>query len=356
MDDRVDKPREETSARRLLLAVPAFRNAAYGATRSTAIVGQVAAVIMAAAALGLRFILDPMLPPGFPYLTFFPAVVLTGFIWGITPAVTAGILSGLASWYWFIEPSGSFALDPRATTALVFYIFVIATDIGLLFLALKALGAQVRASEALAEALQLQQVVSKEVDHRLKNLMATVSSLISLMEKHASTPAELASQLRQRINALSGSIGLLRGAVGDERVSMRKAILAALEPLGLADPRRTTLNGPDVTISSNGLIPLNLILHELATNALKHGAFSNQSGVIKLDWDVTPSAGGKAVLNLIWTERAGPSTAVPTRSGFGTELLKRISRSLGGGCELSYDPAGLTAKISFEPMSILDSY
>ena len=270
--------------------------------------------------------------------------------------MTAGILSGLASWYWFIEPSGSFALDPRATTALVFYIFVIATDIGLLFLALKALGAQVRASEALAEALQLQQVVSKEVDHRLKNLMATVSSLISLMEKHASTPAELASQLRQRINALSGSIGLLRGAVGDERVSMRKAILAALEPLGLADPRRTTLNGPDVTISSNGLIPLNLILHELATNALKHGAFSNQSGVIKLDWDVTPSAGGKAVLNLIWTERAGPSTAVPTRSGFGTELLKRISRSLGGGCELSYDPAGLTAKISFEPMSILDSY
>ncbi|MDP3526530.1 MAG: HWE histidine kinase domain-containing protein [Hoeflea sp.] len=311
---------------------------------------------MTALALALRFYLDPMLPPGFPYLTFFPTVVITGFVWGIYPAITAGILSGLASWYWFIQPSGSFSLDGPAATALAFYVFVITTDIGLLFLALRALGAQVRSHEALAAALQMQQLVSKEVDHRLKNLMATINSLISMLQKHASTPRELADQLRQRINALSHSIGLLRGAAEGERISLRKAVLSALEPLGLSDSDRVTLDGPEVMISSNGFVPLNLILHELGTNSLKHGAFSNQSGRLRLSWTVAVREDDKSILSFVWVERGGPIAPPPTRTGFGTELLNRMSLLLGGGCEFLFDADGLTAKISMESQHVLDGY
>tara|TARA_R110002020_G_scaffold14638_23_gene51887 strand:- start:577 stop:1647 length:1071 start_codon:yes stop_codon:yes gene_type:complete len=356
MDAKLSRYREETSARRLLFALPAFRHAAYGPTRSSLIVGQFAAVAMTAVALALRFYLDPMLPPGFPYLTFFPTVVITGFVWGIYPAITAGVLSGLAAWFWFIQPSGSFALDGPAATALVFYVFVIATDIGLLFLALRALGAQVRAHEALANALQLQRLVSQEVDHRLKNLMATVSSLISMLQKHASTPKELGDQLRERIHALSHSIGMLRGAVDGEKISLRDAVHAALEPLGLSDRSRVRLEGPDVTVSSNGLIPLNLILHELGTNSLKHGAFSNGSGMLRLTWNVTDPEEDAPMLHLAWLERSGPAAIPPARTGFGTELLNRMSRSLGGACEFVFDAEGLTARISMQCSHVLDGY
>jgi two-component sensor histidine kinase len=354
MEDRLKGYHEQTSVVRVLFTLPAFRNAVHGPTPSSMLVGQVAALAMTSIALVLRFYLDPLLPPGFPYLTFFPTVVITGFVWGILPAITASVLSGLASWYWFIEPSGSFALNGPAATALVFYVFVVATDIGLLFLALRALGAQIRSRQALTTALELQKLVSQEVDHRLKNLMATINGLISMLQKHASTPKELGDQLRQRIDALSHSIALLRGAVEGERISLRKAIESALEPLGLSESDRLTIEGPDLTISPNGLIPLNLILHELGTNSVKHGAFSNQSGRLSLSWDLVNGEDDNSMLSFVWVERAGPQVRPPERTGFGTELLDRMSRSLGGACEFVFDGEGLTARLSMQSLHVLD--
>lgn len=347
---------DETRLEPLLLALPAFRNAVHGASASSLLLGQLAALAMSIGALLLRFQIDPFLPPGFPYLTFFPAVFITGFIWGIYPAITSAVLSGSVAWYWFISPSGSFVLDAQGATALAFYVFIVTTNIALLGLALHALGAQARSRQALAKALQLQEVVSEEVDHRLKNIMATLNGLISLLQKHVSTPAQLAERLRQKITALSRSIDLLRGAAQGEEITVRAAIHAVLEPLGVADQKRLTLDGPDLVISANGIIPLNLILHELGTNSLKHGAFSDQSGVVSLTWNVLPSEGEGAILHLTWVERAGPATAPPERSGFGTELLNRMSLSMGGECRLAYEPQGLTATITMDCANMLEGY
>ena len=337
-----------------LLRLPAFRNVVHGNTIAGMVTGQAAAIVIAAFALVARFLLDPYLPPGFPYLTFFPAVVITGFVWGIYPAVTSGILSGLAAWYWFIPPSG-FTLDSQALTALVFYLVVITIDLGLLQLALYALRSQVKAQHALSDALQLQKVVSDEVDHRLKNLLATVSGLISLSQKHATTPAELADQLRKRIVAMNNSVALLRGVVHGEQASIRAAILAALEPLGISDGQRLTLEGPNLILGANGIIPLNLILHELATNALKYGALSNQAGTVLVEWTLVPSDEGNPLFHLVWTERLGPPTSAPSRSGFGTELLNRMSRTLGGECSFAFDNEGLTARMTMDSERILDA-
>ncbi|MEH6689917.1 MAG: DUF4118 domain-containing protein [Pseudorhizobium pelagicum] len=356
MKNRLTTQDDETSLEPFLLALPAFRNAVHGATASSLLLGQLAALAMTTVALLLRFLLDPFLPPGFPYLTFFPAVFITGFIWGIYPAITSAVLSGLVAWYWFIAPFGSFALGAPAATALAFYVFIVTTNIGLLGLALHALGAQARSRQALAKALQLQEVVSEEVDHRLKNIMATISGLISLLQKHVSTPAQLAERLRHKITALSRSVELLRGAAQGDKITVGAAIHAVLEPLGLADQKRLTLGGPDLVISANGIIPLNLILHELGTNSLKHGAFSSPSGVVSVDWDVLPSQGEGPVLHLTWVERDGPATAPPTSSGFGTELLNRMSLSMGGECRLAYEPEGLTAKITMDCVNMLDGY
>jgi two-component sensor histidine kinase len=338
-----------------LLRLPAFRNVVHGNTIAGMVAGQAAAIGIAAFALLARFLLDPYLPPGFPYLTFFPAVVITGFVWGIYPAITSGILSGLAAWYWFIPPRVGFVIDSQALTALVFYLVVITIDLGLLQLALYALRSQVKAQQALSDALQLQKVVSDEVDHRLKNLLATVSGLISLSQKHAATPAELADQLRKRIVAMNNSVALLRGVVHGEQASIRAAILAALEPLGISDGQRLTLEGPNLILGANGIIPLNLILHELATNALKYGALSNQAGTVLVEWTLVPSDEGNPLFHLVWTERLGPPTTAPSRSGFGTELLNRMSRTLGGGCSFDFDSAGLTARMTMDSERILDT-
>ena len=101
----------------------------------------------------------------------------------------------------------------------------------------------------------MQHLVSKEVDHRLKNLMATINGLISMLQKHATTPRELADQLRQRVNALSNSIGLLRGAVEGETDLDEKGHSFGTGASGPVGPQRLTLEGPEVTISSNGFIP-----------------------------------------------------------------------------------------------------
>ena len=354
-DPKKTGPGEASTSDSFLLRLPAFRIVVHGNTISDVIVGQAVAITIAVFAVIARFLLDPYLPPGFPYLTFFPAVVITGFVWGIYPAITSGVLSGLAAWYWFIPPRVGFVLDSQALTALVFYLVVIAIDLGLLQLALYALGSQTKAQHALKEALQLQKVVSDEVDHRLKNLLATVSGLISLSQKHAETPAELAEQLRKRIVAMNNSVALLRGVMHGEQASVRAAVLAALEPLGISDGQRLTLEGPNLVLSANGIIPLNLILHELATNALKYGALSNQSGTVSVEWMLVPSDEGQPQFHLAWVERSGPPATAPSRAGFGTELLNRMSRTLGGECAFDFDSAGLTVRITMDGERILEA-
>ncbi|MCJ8520586.1 K+-sensing histidine kinase KdpD [Pseudorhizobium tarimense] len=133
-------------------------------------------------ALLARFAADPYLPPGFPYLTFFPAIIITGFVFGIYPALTCAILCGTSAWYWFIPPFNSFVVDGQTVTALLFFLVVVGINLGLPQLALSAYASQVRARDELTRAHEMQQVVSQEFDHRIKNLLATVSGLISLSQ------------------------------------------------------------------------------------------------------------------------------------------------------------------------------
>ncbi len=186
----------------LLSRVPAFRDSVQGSTTGQRMFAYGMAVVIAAVASVIRFVVDDYLPPGFPYLTFFPAVILTGFFFGIYPAVVTTLISGLVAWYWFIPPTHGFAVTPQSITALAFYFIVVSVDLGLLQLLLNAYSAQARARDELTKNLQLQQLVSEEVDHRMKNLLATTSGLIALSQRYATTPQQLGTQLRQRIQAM----------------------------------------------------------------------------------------------------------------------------------------------------------
>lgn len=342
----------------LLSRLPSFRSTTEVPTRGEQIQAYALSLLIEAFAVLLRFAIDDYLPPGFPYLTFFPAVILTGFCFGIRPALMNTVISAIVAWHWFIGPVGTFDLTPQSITALAFFFLVIGIDLGLLQLLFVAYSIQVKVRDDLSHSLQLQQLVSEEVDHRMKNLLATTSGLISLSQRHAATPQQLGSQLRQRIQAMGHSINLLRGSLHGGKADMREAILAALEPLGLAEGDRLSFEGPNVNLNGSTIISLSLICHELGTNALKYGALSVDRGSIKISWQKyqTPSENGdpdEAMIGLVWEEIDGPPVEPPSRQGFGTELVTRMASSFGGPSQLDYAPGGLVVRFSMRCDSVL---
>ena len=343
----------------LLSRLPAFRSTTEMPTRRELTAAYLLSLLIEAIAVIVRFAIDDYLPPGFPYLTFFPAVILTGFCFGIYPALMNTVISALVAWWWFITPGESFVLTLQSLTALLFFFLVIGIDLGLLQLLLAAYAVQVQARKELASTLQLQQLVSEEVDHRMKNLLATTSGLISLSQRHAQTPQQLGSQLRQRIQAMGHSINLLRGSLHGGKADLREAILAALEPLGLAEGDRLSFDGPKLNLNGSTVISLSLICHELGTNALKYGALSVEGGRIAVSWrrhSAAPEAGeGEDMIELVWQERDGPPVEPPTRQGFGTDLVTRMASSFGGPSDLDYAPTGLIVRFSMRSDSVLAS-
>lgn len=343
----------------LLSRLPAFRSTTELPTRGELVTAYVLSLVIEAFAIAIRFAVDDFLPPGFPYLTFFPAVILTGFCFGIRPALMNAVISAAVAWYFFIGPVGTFDLTLQSITALAFFFLVIGIDLGLLQLLLAAYSTQVKVRDELARNLKLQQLVSEEVDHRMKNLLATTSGLISLSQRHAATPKELGTQLRQRIQAMGHSINLLRGSLHGGKADMREAILAALEPLGLAEGERLAFDGPPLSLNGATIISLSLICHELGTNALKYGALSVEGGRILVSWRIVPATGADEdaadeMIELVWKEIGGPPVGSPSRQGFGTELVTRMASSFGGGpSQMDYAPDGLVVRLSMLSDSVL---
>jgi two-component sensor histidine kinase len=343
----------------LLSRLPAFRATVERATTRERALAYACSLAIVLVAIVARFVVDPYLPPGFPYLTFFPAVVLTGFFFGIYPALMNTAISALAAWYWFILPAESFALTSQSITALCFYFLVIGIDLGLLQLLLTAYAAQVRAREELTRHLQMQQLVSTEVDHRLKNLLATIGGLVALSQRHAATPQQLGSQIRQRIQAMGHSISLLRGSPHGGSADIREVMQAATAPLGVTEGERLVFRGPRLELKGEAIVPLSLILHELATNALKYGALSGESGRIHISWrhlDTPPQerdALPPKTIEFEWREQGGPPVTAPSSHGFGTDLIQRMAGSFGGGSSLAYEPDGLVVRIEMDARGIL---
>lgn len=191
---------------------------------------------------------------------------------------------------------------------------------------------EARASEA------RQRVLINELNHRVKNALATVQSLVrqTLREHHVSREAEAA--INERLVALAAAHDVLtrenwRGA------ELTDIVKEAVK--GYDQARRITLSGPKVLIAPNTALALSMALNELLTNGFKHGALSRPEGRVKLSWTRT----GETV-SLEWRESGGPPVRTPTRRGFGSRLLGRMLASdLGEPAELIFAPGGLIARI-----------
>jgi PAS domain S-box-containing protein len=194
-----------------------------------------------------------------------------------------------------------------------------------------------------------QKVMIDELNHRVKNTLATVQSLARQTGKHAADLSEFGAAFEARIMALARAHDLLT-----ERNWMSVPIAALIRDIVApyaADGERLNVSGPNFDLDARAALPITMVLSELATNAGKYGALSKASGMLTVSWckSLTPDGG----VELTWVEEGGPLVERPTRQGFGTRLIERcIERDLGGTLDMRFDPQGLQCLIR-APNSVL---
>ena len=201
-------------------------------------------------------------------------------------------------------------------------------------------------------AREQQQLLLREMDHRIKNLFALASSVVSLSARSAGSPAELAASVRERLGALARAHALTLSVPSGAAPTAHPATLHALiktiaspyENRAAEECERVTVAGADAPLSNSSVTSLALLLHEFTTNAAKYGALSIPEGRVDVRCEV---AGDKLLLE--WNERGGPAPGdqVSMDDGFGSILIRSaIEGQLGGAISRDWLPEGLAIRLS----------
>lgn len=195
-----------------------------------------------------------------------------------------------------------------------------------------------------------------ELNHRVKNTLSTVQSIMRQSLRATTDPVAIREAIESRIFALSRSHDLLSHH-NWEGAGLRHLINAALKPFVVEDrhAKRVRIEGPNIRLSPKATLALGIAFHELATNAVKYGAFANEAGTIQIMWNIETEANGER-LNLIWREQDGPAVVRPNHKGFGSQVIERgLAHELEGNVDLEYLPGGVVCTIDVPvPRRIID--
>ncbi len=187
-----------------------------------------------------------------------------------------------------------------------------------------------------------QALIATEMVHRVKNILATVQALAMLTGRNAKTVAEFKATLANRIQSMAKTQDLLLNGRAD-RVEVREILEAELGPY-LGSFNQVEFSCESMTIAARSAVSLGLLVHELLTNAAKYGALSTPGGHLTVRGVRTQEG---AILD--WRETTETAVVPSGESGFGTLLIERLARSLGGRAELELLATGLRAKITYTP-------
>ena len=205
-------------------------------------------------------------------------------------------------------------------------------------LLLVGLAFAVRMATTIARGETLHDLLIDELNHRVKNTLAILQSIATQTFRSASRAER--EKFEGRLRALAEAHNLLSTEKwqGSE---LQDVIRRVLQPYLLNNPERVRMFGPKVPLSPRLAVVLSMILHEIATNAAKYGALSNDSGTVALDWEILEEGTGRQ-LRLIWTEAGGPPVVAPVQRGFGSRLIERSARDqLGGEATVDFLPRGV---------------
>jgi PAS domain S-box-containing protein len=191
------------------------------------------------------------------------------------------------------------------------------------------------------EAEEKQALLVRELHHRVKNTLTTVQAIMGSTARVAQTTEEFQRAFAARIASLARTHSLLTDARW-QAVSFEELLRAELEPYDDGTGKRIIMDGPPIELSSDLAVPIGMAVHELTTNAAKHGALGELGGRIELRWSLTNGED----LRWVWNEHDGPPVELPTREGFGSRLLNRVlTVQTGADVNIAYDPDGLRVTV-----------
>ncbi|MFC1455148.1 PAS domain-containing protein [Microvirga arabica] len=211
----------------------------------------------------------------------------------------------------------------------------------------KAIGTiiEVRDISAEKKAQEHQRLLINELNHRVKNTLATVQSITSQTLRNAATAQSAKDALEGRLLALSRTHDVLTRE-NWESAELREIVAQAVEPYRGQGEDRFHLEGTWVRLPPRMALALAMALQELATNAVKYGALSNATGTIRITWRID-GLQSPARLHLRWEESGGPAVVAPTRRGFGTRLIERsLAQDLDGEVQIEFAPTGVVCTVN----------
>jgi two-component sensor histidine kinase len=297
-------------------------------------------IVTAAALLAIAIMLRMYTPVTLVYATFYPAVILATLAGGRIIGIAAMLASSLLGFYFFVSPDSQGLTAADVWNALAFWVvslvIIFLTDLLVDLL----LGAQEKSDKLaalnrnLVESERQKQDLMRELSHRMKNQYAVILAMVRASERTATSAAEFTATFSERLQNLARAHDLLTNTEW-KPVALLALVKAELAPF--IEAGRLTSTGPDVKLNESAVVYLGMALHELATNATKHGAWSNGKGRIVLSWKVEDGE-----LQVEWQEQGGPPAAGQLRNGFGRTVLENIvGRALDGSARIEFTPQGL---------------
>ena len=189
------------------------------------------------------------------------------------------------------------------------------------------------------EAENRQKGLIDELNHRVKNTLATVQSLAGQTARHAESLKEFVPTFETRIVALARAHDLLTKRHWQD-APLEALIHEVIAPM-IHEASQIKIEGPSIELNPRAALSITMALNELATNAVKYGALSSEMGSLSIVWNLRDDA-GQTYLDFEWKEQGGPRVKPPTRRGFGTRLIERcIERDLDGEIDLVFQPDGV---------------
>ena len=190
---------------------------------------------------------------------------------------------------------------------------------------------------------EARKLLNAELDHRVKNALATITAVISHTRQRNRSVAEFAAALEGRICSMATTHELLSSRHWQE-LSLIELVRRELAPYATSD--NVEINGPDVNMKAEAGQVMGMVLHELVTNAAKYGALSTRNGRVSIRWRLRSNGHTRSHLVLEWREFGGPSVVPPGNTGFGTSTIRDvIPYELGGTADLTFVPEGVQCRL-----------
>lgn len=319
--------------------------------RESPILAMALGAAMAVLAWYIRWLIGDGLPAGFPYLTYFPAVILTAFFLGLRAGVVCAVISWVTAWYFFIAPLNSFVVTPTSAVALAFFFVIIVIDVALVHWMQRAnanLLAQREESRRLAETRDL---LFSELQHRVSNNLQIASSLLSLQRREVTDPAALkgldeAARRLMLIGRISRQLYESDGA----RTSMDRF----LQTLGdeVMDAMGAKLDThydvePGLVVPSAAAVPMAIIFAEAFANAVEHGL--NEAQAPRIDIRLRRPQDDQMVLEISDNGTGLPQDfALDKTKSLGLKIAGLLARQLKGHFSLDNraDSHGAVARLA----------